>query len=311
MLKTTVSRCKNGFRRIVRSARFKCKQFGGIPARLYIENRWRLGDEIMALPFYELLRRCFPRDFITLSVNYPSLVPASLGIVIDNSVGEFECDRYIFARHDQRTQSRLEHLCDRFKIPYENIEPKLALEYIGNKHLSLSGTGLVVGFSCGAGWQCKSWDVKAMRNLLGYMQHQIADIQLIEIGKDCPKVGIGKDLTDSLSIQETAEVLAACDLYIGPDSGLVHLAMAVGTETVGLFGPVKPSIAFGERKRLNPVLAPVNCQGCWTELRMETPGLCPLGIRSNKPENYPCMQSITPELVLDVITTNGLLPCLH
>jgi ADP-heptose:LPS heptosyltransferase len=39
-----------------------------------------------------------------------------------------------------------------------------------------------------------------------------------------------------------AAALAHCDLFIGNDSGLMHCAAAVGTQTIGLFGPGFPEI---------------------------------------------------------------------
>lgn len=45
------------------------------------------------------------------------------------------------------------------------------------------------------------------------------------------------DLTGTLTIPEAAACLARCALYVGNDSGLMHLAAATGTPTLGLFGP--------------------------------------------------------------------------
>ena len=45
------------------------------------------------------------------------------------------------------------------------------------------------------------------------------------------------DLCGRLTIPEAAACLARCALYIGNDSGLMHLAAAAGTPTLGLFGP--------------------------------------------------------------------------
>lgn len=42
---------------------------------------------------------------------------------------------------------------------------------------------------------------------------------------------------DGLALHEVAGVLAAADLYLGHDSGITHLAAAVGVPTVALFGP--------------------------------------------------------------------------
>lgn len=45
------------------------------------------------------------------------------------------------------------------------------------------------------------------------------------------------DLVGRLSLPEVAACLARCALFIGNDSGLMHLAAAAGAPTLGLFGP--------------------------------------------------------------------------
>ena len=45
------------------------------------------------------------------------------------------------------------------------------------------------------------------------------------------------DFRGTLSIPQAAACLARCSLYIGNDSGLMHLAAATGIPTLGLFGP--------------------------------------------------------------------------
>ena len=42
------------------------------------------------------------------------------------------------------------------------------------------------------------------------------------------------------TLSQLAEVLKRCDLFIGNDSGPMHLAAAVGTRTIGLYGPTDP-----------------------------------------------------------------------
>jgi ADP-heptose:LPS heptosyltransferase len=45
------------------------------------------------------------------------------------------------------------------------------------------------------------------------------------------------DLVSRLSLPEAAACLARCTLFVGNDSGLMHLAAAAGAPTLGLFGP--------------------------------------------------------------------------
>jgi len=50
------------------------------------------------------------------------------------------------------------------------------------------------------------------------------------------------DLTGRTGLLDAAACLARCNLYLGNDSGLMHLAAAAGTPTLGLFGPSRPEL---------------------------------------------------------------------
>ncbi len=64
------------------------------------------------------------------------------------------------------------------------------------------------------------------------------------------------DLTGQLTLSEAAACLARCALFVGNDSGLMHLAAAAGTPTLGLFGPT-PAAEYGPAGRsAAPVVSP-------------------------------------------------------
>ena len=48
------------------------------------------------------------------------------------------------------------------------------------------------------------------------------------------------DFVGTVDILTAAACLNRCDLFIGNDSGLMHIAAATGTPTLGLFGPSQP-----------------------------------------------------------------------
>jgi ADP-heptose:LPS heptosyltransferase len=63
------------------------------------------------------------------------------------------------------------------------------------------------------------------------------------------------DLTGRLTLSEAAACLARCALFVGNDSGLMHLAAAAGTATLGLFGPT-PAAEYGPAGRMaRPVIS--------------------------------------------------------
>ena len=63
------------------------------------------------------------------------------------------------------------------------------------------------------------------------------------------------DLVGRLSLPEAAALLSRATLYIGNDSGLMHLAAAAGAATLGLFGPTKADEYGPSGPRARAVLA--------------------------------------------------------
>ncbi|MBV8084759.1 MAG: 3-deoxy-D-manno-octulosonic acid transferase, partial [Chloroflexi bacterium] len=47
-------------------------------------------------------------------------------------------------------------------------------------------------------------------------------------------------LTGQTTLSETAAIIQRCGLFVGNDSAPLHLAAAVGTPYVGIFGPSDP-----------------------------------------------------------------------
>jgi heptosyltransferase III len=51
------------------------------------------------------------------------------------------------------------------------------------------------------------------------------------------------DLVGQNALPTVAACLSKCDIFVGNDSGLMHMAAAVGTPTIGLFGP-SPAVRY-------------------------------------------------------------------
>jgi heptosyltransferase-3 len=64
------------------------------------------------------------------------------------------------------------------------------------------------------------------------------------------------DLVGTLSLPEAAAVLQRAALFVGNDSGLMHLSAAAGAPTIGLFGPTDATIYRPVGRRAIGVAAP-------------------------------------------------------
>lgn len=69
----------------------------------------------------------------------------------------------------------------------------------------------------------------------------------------------------NLSLTALAALLQRCTVYVGNDSGVTHMAAAVGTPVVALFGPTDPKV-WGPRGRyMHTLYRGVSCSPCSRE----------------------------------------------
>ena len=106
--------------------------------------------------------------------------------------------------------------------------------------------------------------------------------------------GIGErafGLAGQTTVGELAAVLERCQLAVGPDSGPLHLAVAVGTPTLHLFGPADATRfgPYGDPERHRVIRAEWPCAPCDR-----------LDFAGSDLERHDCMAHITADHVLDV-----------
>jgi len=78
-----------------------------------------------------------------------------------------------------------------------------------------------------------------------------------------------RSLVGQLSLRETAEVMAAAGVVVGNDSGLSHVAAAVGTPTVMLFGPTSSKSLGPMPPNVKALRSGLPCEPCWFRNRFQ------------------------------------------
>ncbi len=96
-------------------------------------------------------------------------------------------------------------------------------------------------------------------------------------------------IPEGLDLCQVAALIRHCRLFIGNDSGLMHIASAVDTPVVGIFGPGAPQITgpYMDKSRCRTVLHEVPCRPCRQRFFRE----CKPS-ESGKP---PCLEAVTVE----------------
>ncbi len=164
---------------------------------------------------------------------------------------------------------------------------------------SIPGGRIIVGFHVGsaAGFEWKRWPIENFAQVGRTLTHEHAFHILIFGGKDEAvlkqqlKAQLGADATlvDS-DLLTCAALIKYCRLFLSNDSGLMHIAAAVGVPTYGLFGPTDEK-KTGPRGPKSFIIRALGTTPVY-----DTEKYYSLGCTS-----HPSMLAITPELVIDRI----------
>lgn len=141
-----------------------------------------------------------------------------------------------------------------------------------------------------AGWRSKCWpeaSFAALADLLVEERHarvflvggpgEKAAVSRVAEGMRRPNV----DLSGKLSLMEVAALIERSDLFVGNDSGLMHMASATRTPCVGVFGPTDPHRTGPYSPLARTIQADVDCAPCFQRHCRE----------------MTCMKEISPESV--------------
>ncbi len=96
--------------------------------------------------------------------------------------------------------------------------------------------------------------------------------------------GRTRDMTGKTGLKELAGLLALCDVAVGNDTGPIHLAAAMGTPVVALFGSSDPEATAPRGRKVRVIYRNLPCSPC---------------LRQVCPRDTACLADISPGEVFD------------
>ena len=148
----------------------------------------------------------------------------------------------------------------------EEAHPQLALS---DSHLigadTRSSTGPVIGLHPGSGSPRKNWSLESWADVAAQLSGELDAEFIVFTGEAEERTAtefhtlLQRRLVPFTPLDGTSLVTVGatlqhrCDLFLGHDSGISHLAAAVGVPTVLLFGPTDPGIWAPQRPTTHPI----------------------------------------------------------
>tara|TARA_B100000131_G_scaffold315009_1_gene352748 strand:- start:4160 stop:6163 length:2004 start_codon:yes stop_codon:yes gene_type:complete len=271
-----------------------------------------IGDVLMITPGIRALKKKYPKLTITVAVDrhrtwddsYYHLLKTAPFIdhIIDaRYVDRSKYDKVIdissvcmpYEKKGLPNRNRIDLFARHMGINFlENELPFLEVEFeeyvwarsiIVKNRKSLKSP--VVCFAPSSNDDMRSWKKDKARQFVELIKQRHPQILLIVFDRHDYLEGMDGflDMRDT-SVRQMAALIQQCHVYVGPDSGPMHIAGCLEKESVVLFGSIPPEARVGPYKRHLPVKTDeLSCLGCWY-------GPCPY--------NVACMDKIDASLVL-------------
>lgn len=157
-----------------------------------------------------------------------------------------------------------------------------------------------VGFQLKASAKCRTPTAKVFAPLVNHYAQAGWEVYIFgapgEIQLDDELVKNTTQWTPSMSIMDSAVQMTTCDLFIAPDSGLLHVAGALGIPSVGLYGPFPAELRTKYTPKCIAVEGKAFCSPCFWHSRGRH---FPVGCPTEKTGACGVLDAIDPQVVID------------
>lgn len=133
-------------------------------------------------------------------------------------------------------------------IAMSQLERCWARSKVYQSGIDIDTEGSVLGVQCSSVVRQKSWPAERFGKVIREMHRRHPGLHVISFGNraERPSARLAHCFAGEVpwlegagewEIRQTLAMLRCCDLFLSGDTGLMHMAAAVGTPTVSIFGP--------------------------------------------------------------------------
>ncbi|PQJ83309.1 lipopolysaccharide heptosyltransferase II [Aliivibrio sifiae] len=210
---------------------------------------------------------------------------------------QYMVERYVALAHPKSEMINSNSLGGLNNLPRPKLSIDTNTQQATLAKFALSMEKPVLGLCPGAEFgPAKQWPVEHYAAVANEMINQGHQVWLFGSAKDKETTETIKSLVDldnqakvfnlagNTSLIEAVDLLAACKTVVSNDSGLMHVAAAVGCHVVGVYGSTSPKYTPPLAEKVDIVSTDIKCRPCFKRE-------CPLG-------HLKCLKDLPPQKVI-------------
>jgi ADP-heptose:LPS heptosyltransferase len=122
-----------------------------------------------------------------------------------------------------------------------------------------------------AAWRFREWPLRSLRGLVDLLKGALPDMQVVLLGtagdvlhalRGVTPLPSGIIVLGTHDWAGSASVISHATAFVGTDSGPLHLASALGSRVVGLFGPAAPKFTAPQHAARKDLFSELPCSPC-------------------------------------------------
>ena len=244
-----------------------------------------------------------PNSFKSAIVPLFAAIPRRTGFIGELRYGLLNNWFYLDKKKLPRMVDRFCALANQGKLPYKIDNPRLVANAHNQaqllaKHNLTALTDKLIAFCPAAEYgPSKRWLPEYFAQLASMLIAQGYSVIILGSAKDTQ---LGNEIVSQLAVTpqlknlcglttlgDTADILAVAKCVVTNDSGLMHVACAVDTHVVAIYGSSSPSFTPPLSAKAQILRVPLSCAPCFKRT-------CQFG-------HYNCLKLVTPEVVYNAV----------
>jgi ADP-heptose:LPS heptosyltransferase/GT2 family glycosyltransferase len=217
---------------------------------IILKRKMAIGDVILTTPIIRAIKESNPLSDIYVETDFPEVFENNPLVAEAAPVISQKKDELVIDLNGSYEDTTMQHILEAYEATTRKALPGLGrvewrtelhpskkdLQWAQAMKAKMDGPKLCVLHGDPLHWPGKALSAQLLEHVASHLRKNGWKVALVGKQRRLSSIGNDRDFTGETTLLQTAAILKAADLFIGPDSGPLHVSQAAGCPSIGIFG---------------------------------------------------------------------------